>query len=107
MILQDLGVDYVTEYCFAKKIGRHWRSDFYVPCANLLIEYEGGVFTHHRGRKRSRHLTPSGYSNDCQKYNWASLLGYRVLRYTKRDLEQMAKQVSDEIRLAVGQTQAR
>ena len=30
----------------------------------------------------SRHTTVGGYAKDCEKYNAAALLGWRVLRYT-------------------------
>jgi hypothetical protein len=60
---------------------RKWRSDYYIPKLNLLIEYEGlGV-----GRNKTRsggHQTVKGYTGNCEKYNKASLLGYRLLRYT-------------------------
>jgi hypothetical protein len=30
----------------------------------------------------SHHTTNSGYTKDCEKYNAAAVLGWRVLRYT-------------------------
>jgi len=55
---------------------RKWRSDFYLPDYNVLLEYEGGTFS------RGRHVKGIGYSGDCQKYNETQKLGYRLLRYT-------------------------
>jgi hypothetical protein len=42
----------------------------------IAIEYEGI-----KGSK-ARHTTLTGYTNDCDKYNQAALLGWRVLRFT-------------------------
>jgi very-short-patch-repair endonuclease len=42
----------------------------------IAVEIEGGVFTsggHSRGK---------GYEKDCEKYNAAVKLGWRVLRYS-------------------------
>lgn len=70
----------VTEYRFAKPLGREWRFDAaYVP-EKIAIEIEGGT-----GWKRdgtSRHLTPSGFSEDVRKYNAAAILGWALLRFT-------------------------
>lgn len=43
---------------------------------NIAIEYEG-LFS-----KKSGHTTVTGYTNNCSKYNAASLQGYTLLRYT-------------------------
>jgi very-short-patch-repair endonuclease len=64
----------VEEFKFAP--GRRFRADYAIPEHKLLIEYEG-VFS-----AKSRHTTPVGYTRDCEKYNLAATLGYRVLRYT-------------------------
>ncbi len=60
---------------------RKFRADFFIPSLNVLIEYEGIV------GKQSRHTNIVGYSNDCDKYNLASILGYKVLRYTALNLD--------------------
>jgi hypothetical protein len=31
---------------------------------------------------KSRHTSVTGFTNDCEKYNAAQLLGWKVLRYT-------------------------
>jgi hypothetical protein len=56
---------------------RRWRSDFYIPELNCLIEYEGLVASGKGG-----HQTMKAYTNNCDKYNRASLLGFKLLRYT-------------------------
>jgi hypothetical protein len=45
-----------------------------------LLEYEG--LNLKNGAKKSGHTTPQGYTNNCEKYNLAAIMGYRVLRYT-------------------------
>ena len=64
--------DLVPEFVFAAP--RKWRADFFHPASKTLIELEGGL--HLIGR----HNSPEGYARDCQKYNAASALGYRLFR---------------------------
>ena len=54
---------------------RRWCADFAYPVKSLLIEVEGGVWI------RGRHLRPKGFTNDMDKYNAATQLGWRVLRF--------------------------
>lgn len=42
----------------------------------LAVELEGGTWAN------GRHTRGSGYAEDCDKYNQAALLGWRVLRFT-------------------------
>jgi len=63
-----------TELQFAKP--RKFRFDFAFPEMKLAIEYEG-MFS-----EKSGHTSIAGYSDNCQKYNLALKLGWRVLRYT-------------------------
>ena len=62
------------EYAFHPR--RKFRADFAYPAERLLIEVEGG--THSGGR----HVRGEGYETDCEKYNEAVILGFRVLRFT-------------------------
>jgi very-short-patch-repair endonuclease len=64
----------VREYMFARP--RQWRADFAWVKERILVEVEGGVWS------QGRHLTGSGYTKDCKKYNTASILGWTVLRFT-------------------------
>ena len=59
------------EYAFHPK--RKWRFDFAWPGIMLAVEIEG-----------KRHLTYAGFTEDCEKYNTATIMGWRVLRYTPR-----------------------
>lgn len=65
--------------------GRRWRFDFAMPAIKVAFEVEGLVvgFDKKTGKPRkSRHTTTKGYSDDCEKYNEAVKLGWRVLRFT-------------------------
>lgn len=68
-------VAHEREYPFAKSIGRKWRADFFVY-PDLLVEIEGGAWS------GGRHTRGSGFTKDIEKYNCATHLGYRLLRYT-------------------------
>lgn len=62
------------EYRFAPP--RRFRFDFAWPDHKLAVEVEGGTWG------KSRHTTGKGYGKDCEKYNLAVLMGWRVLRFT-------------------------
>jgi very-short-patch-repair endonuclease len=55
---------------------RKWRFDYCWPDVKVAAEFEGGV---HIG---GRHSSGGGFEKDCEKYNSAALLGWRVLRFT-------------------------
>lgn len=67
-------VDVVPEYRFHAE--RRWRFDFAIPDKKIGIEIEGGSWTH------GRHNRGAGFEQDIIKYNTATLLGWRVLRFT-------------------------
>lgn len=69
------------EYRFAPP--RRFRFDFAVPAARLAVEYEG------INSRRSGHTSIVGFTSDCEKYNLATLQGWRVLRYTMKNIEQL------------------
>jgi very-short-patch-repair endonuclease len=73
-------------HCRAEKIvvmreyeffpGRKWRFDFALLDHKIAVEIEGGLFTgggHSRGK---------GYERNLEKYNCATIMGWRVLRYS-------------------------
>lgn len=70
----DLGVECVKEYRFHDK--RKWRFDYAIPEHKIAIEVEGGVWT------GGRHTSPQGFLGDMEKYNTATVMGWRVLRTT-------------------------
>ena len=66
------------EYKFSPS--RKWRFDFAItehPYGNrrTAIEIEGGAFI------QGRHTRGVGFIKDMEKYNFAALLGWRVLRF--------------------------
>lgn len=77
--LEDAGISFEREYRFDKN--RLWRFDFAMPDQKLAIECEGAVWSN------GRHTRGSGYINDLEKYNEATLQGWRVLRYWSEMIE--------------------
>lgn len=59
---------------------RQWRFDLAAPELRIAIEIEGGVF---RG---GRHTRGRGYVRDMEKYNAAVTRGWRMLRYTPKQM---------------------
>lgn len=53
---------------------RRWRFDFALPSQRIAIEIEGGVWS------GGRHSRGAGFTQDCEKYLEAALLGWRVVR---------------------------
>lgn len=54
---------------------RRWRFDFAWPDQRIGAEVEGGLWG-------GRHVRPTGYTADCEKYNEAAIEGWRVVRFT-------------------------
>lgn len=79
--LTDAGIPFQREYKFATAIKRKWRADFFI-LPDLLIEVEGGLFL------RGRHSRGAGYTADIEKYNAATLLGFRLLRFAPSHIRQ-------------------
>jgi very-short-patch-repair endonuclease len=67
------------EYKFCET--RKWRADFCWPACKIIVEVEGGVWT------QGRHTRGSGFIKDMEKYNVATILGYRVLRVAGDHIE--------------------
>lgn len=61
-----------------------WRFDFSWPELLVAVEVEGLVVM--RGEDghtqvKGRHANISGFKDDCEKYAWAAVLGWRVIRF--------------------------
>lgn len=76
--LRALKIPYERETRFDPP--RKWRFDFTIG-EDLAIEVEGGTW------QAGRHTRGSGFEQDCEKYNRATLLGWRILRFTTRMIE--------------------
>lgn len=74
----DLKVDCVKEFKFHPV--RKWRFDYAVPEHKIALEVEGGVWT------GGRHTSSVGFMKDMEKYNTATLMGWRVFRTTPDEL---------------------
>lgn len=61
---------------------RKWRFDFAWPEKLIAFECEGAIYMN------GRHTRGSGFEKDCEKYNAAMLLGWRVFKVTRRMVEQ-------------------
>lgn len=64
--------EFVTEHLFHPE--RKWRFDFAWLIQKIALEVEGGIWIgggHNRGK---------GFAKDIEKYNAATLLGWRVFR---------------------------
>ena len=59
---------------------RRWRFDYAWPAHRIALEVEGGIWT------GGRHTRGAGFLKDCEKYNRAAVLGWRVLRTTPSGL---------------------
>ncbi len=75
---KQLGAECVREYRFY--IARKWRFDYALPKYKIALEVEGGVWT------SGRHTRPKGFLGDMDKYNTATLCGWRVFRTTPAKL---------------------
>lgn len=67
---------------------RKWRFDYAFPALRLAVEVEGGFFAR-KGSKKcpacgllppGRHSTGAGQRADLEKYNAATVLGWRLIR---------------------------
>lgn len=88
MLVRELEIpEPVREFRFSKP--RKWAFDFAWPEHMLAIEIEGGNWT------RGRHVRPLGFADDCEKYNRALDLGWRVYRYPGDEAGKAAKKAQE------------
>jgi len=90
LILAGHHIKFEREYRFNS--ARMFRADFAIPEYRILIEVEGGTWG-----ASSRHTTGKGFRDDCEKYNSACCLGWRVLRYTTDMLQENPGQVLSDV----------
>ncbi|HEX8575784.1 MAG TPA: hypothetical protein VF677_05780 [Flavobacterium sp.] len=78
---QGIIESYTMEYRFDEF--RKFRFDYAIPSVMIAIEYEGIMSS------KSRHTTVGGYSKDIEKYNLAVTQGWKVLRYTAMNYQDL------------------
>jgi len=86
--LKAMEIEHVCEFKFDKT--RKFRFDIAIPALKVAIEYEG-IFSEKQAK--SRHTSVVGYSKDCEKYNLATVQGWRVLRYTALNYRNMYQDI--------------
>lgn len=103
LIIKAFGLpDPIKEHRF--HADRKWRFDFCWPDKMVAVEQEGGVFavSYYKDNKTGgvrkhiggRHNTGKGFVEDLNKYNTATSMGWRVLRFTP---QQMSKTETIEL----------
>ena len=60
---------------------RKWRFDFAWPEWKIAVEIEGAVWT------QGRHTRGSGFIKDMEKYSYANIMGWCVIRGTPQQLQ--------------------
>src|ERR1700722_3541767 len=60
---------------------RKWLADFCWPAQMLIVEVEGGNWAN------GRHVRPTGFIKDIEKYNKMTLMGYSLLRFTTEQVK--------------------
>ena len=60
---------------------RKWRMDFAWPDQRIGLEVEGGIWS------GGRHTRGKGYLQDMEKYNEATLMGFKLLRVTPKQMD--------------------
>ena len=78
LIQQEFQLELQPEYKFHPT--RRWLFDYAIIEHKIAIECEGGVWT------RGRHTRGAGFIGDMEKYNTATLMGWKVLRVVPEDL---------------------
>ena len=82
--LASQGIDYVTEWQFAKP--RKWRFDVAILPFKVAIEYEGLV-----ANGKGGHQTKRGFTANTEKYNKAAEMGWTLYRYTALNYKDIEK----------------
>ena len=60
---------------------RRWRFDFCFPAQMIAVEIEGGIWS------GGAHTRGAHFESDAEKYNSATKLGWRVMRYSTNQVE--------------------
>lgn len=63
---------------------RRWRFDYAWPEQKVALEQEGGVWS------GGRHTSGAGFMKDCEKYNTATVMGWRIIRGTPSQVRSLS-----------------
>lgn len=74
-------IAFATEFKFSEE--RKFKFDYAFPGLMISCEYEGLL------SEKSGHTTVTGYTSNCGKYNLATCLGWRLLRYTALNYKEL------------------
>lgn len=88
--LDSLGIEYERQVRFHPV--RRWRCDFLI--GNLIVEVDGGEWS------GKGHFGSRGRKHDNERDRAATLLGYRVLRFTGSEVKDgtAVRVIEDEVR---------
>ena len=100
IMLNEATLRFTKEYKFCDS--RKFKFDFVINAyrglkieQKIAIEFEGLM------SEKSGHTTIKGYTRNCEKYNLATVLGWKVLRYTIFNYHQVIRDVKSIIELGV------
>lgn len=88
------------EFPFGESESRRFRFDRAWPEQGVAVELEGGVYS------GGRHVRGKGFEGDCEKYNLAEGLGWRLFRFTGRQLRSNPKRCIEQVRAALESSKA-
>ena len=88
IIKAEYNLTAIPEYRFCPR--RRWRFDYAILSHMVAIEIEGGVWTN------GRHTRGKGFVNDMEKYNTATVMGWKVIRIVPNDYASLVRYL-DEI----------
>jgi len=66
---------------------RKWLADFAWEDEGLIVEVEGGIWMQTGTGRGKGHAHPKRFTDDCEKYNEATLMGWRVIRVTEPQIK--------------------
>jgi hypothetical protein len=97
LIIRSMNFEFVEELRFHPV--RMWRFDLAIPSQKLAIEYQGlGALGARKGKDGKVHVgghaSVGGMSNDCEKLNAATALGWKVLKFTALHFDQRKREVN-------------
>jgi very-short-patch-repair endonuclease len=84
--IKAAGIDaFELEYRFdGSEAKRRWRFDFAWPEPKVAVEIEGGTWA------GGRHTRGTGFEEDARKYAEALVQGWKVLRVTRKMVEDLS-----------------